>query len=324
MSPPLLLLHRYLLAGLFLYVVVPASSARAAPPCRSTADCEKRCQQGSLPAAAESCWELGRLHQQGQGGAARDPARARRAWNLACDGGHGPACAALGVAFDRGDGVPKDLYAALQYHHKGCALEVGTSCEVMATSFEKGWRSKPNPFLERRYLIRACQLGVADACGFRVGNNTINLANPNDTPASLPRAVVHFAEECQLGHSDEACSTISILLLEGRGIPRDPARLRTILEAGCLAGSTRACLNLGASHLGGDLMAAYNARAVLSSRKRCHEGRRDSCHDLAWSYLTGRDGVDKDPHQASELLKRACGLGLEQSCATLQRLRPRR
>jgi len=81
--------------------------------------------------SASGCYRLGELLDDERAGVV-DAAGAAAATILACDGGHGPACVALGTRYLEGRGVPEDSSLAKQAWDKGCALGDTESCSRAA------------------------------------------------------------------------------------------------------------------------------------------------------------------------------------------------
>ncbi|GAA7163858.1 hypothetical protein HpBGD52_06330 [Helicobacter pylori] len=57
--------------------------------------------------------------------------KARKYFEKACDLKYGGGCGALGMLYEYGQGVEKDLTKATQFYSKACKLGLQKACEIL-------------------------------------------------------------------------------------------------------------------------------------------------------------------------------------------------
>jgi serine/threonine protein kinase len=125
----------------------------------------------------------------------------------ACNGQVPAACTQLGVLYNRGIGVAKDLGTAALYYERGCAGGDPAGCNNLGTVYQFG------------------------ALGFR---------------ADWSKAAGFYERACNGGHLD-ACANLGALYLdEPDASAQQRTRGRALLQQACSAGISRACSRIGA------------------------------------------------------------------------------
>ena len=120
----------------------------------------------------------------------------------ACEAGDSAACTQLGVLYNRGAGVARDLTAAALYYDRGCAGGDLAGCNNLGTIYQHG------------------------AAGLR---------GDRSKAASL------YERACNGGHL-EGCANLGLLYLNESGSSvQQRARGRELLQQACAAGLARAC-----------------------------------------------------------------------------------
>ncbi|MFP6231076.1 tetratricopeptide repeat protein [Helicobacter pylori] len=76
------------------------------------------------------CFNLGVLYQNGQV-VEKDLTKAAYLYSKACDLKEGMGCGNLGVLYYNGDGVKRDSKKAVQYFSKACKLGEQEACEAL-------------------------------------------------------------------------------------------------------------------------------------------------------------------------------------------------
>jgi len=142
----------------------------------------------------------------------RDPARARRLAERACDLGDAGGCLALAA---RTPGGP-----ARRTLERACRLGAADACDALA----------------RRALEARCDGGDAGAC--------VRLASLLEAGRVLvadgARAAALYGRACSGGRQD-ACVRLGTLHRAGVGVPQDEARARTLYADACRAGEADGC-----------------------------------------------------------------------------------
>jgi hypothetical protein len=103
-------------------------------------------------------------------------------------------------------------------------------------------------------------------------------------------------------------------LVNGQGVPKDPARARPIAERACSSGTLRACNVLALLFEHGDGGPKDEARAVELYERACSGGELRACANLASVRREGRLGQPRDPSRAAELYEKACSGGIAFAC----------
>jgi TPR repeat protein len=88
-----------------------------------------------------------------------------RLFRFACDHGSPDGCASLGVAYEHGKAVPRDLSRAAQLYDRACTGGNGTACRYVADFARKGTGVARDPERAKKLAARACELGEKQACG---------------------------------------------------------------------------------------------------------------------------------------------------------------
>jgi serine/threonine-protein kinase len=125
-----------------------------------------------------------------------------RACGEACDAGDAGSCTQLGVLYNRGSGVARDLSAAALHYDRGCRGGDLAGCNNLGTIYQHG------------------------AVGLR---------------GDRPKAASLYERACNGGHV-EACVNLGLLYLDDPAADtRQRARGRELLQQACAAGLGRAC-----------------------------------------------------------------------------------
>ena len=81
--------------------------------------------------------------------------------------------------------------------------------------------------------VRACDLGVVDAC--------LRLASTwTATQRNTDRVAEHFEKACDLG-AGEGCRMAAVAYHRGELVARDARRARELAQKGCVAGDQPSC-----------------------------------------------------------------------------------
>jgi serine/threonine-protein kinase len=159
--------------------VPPAAVAPAASPAAAV---------GATDAASAASAACGRGEPRGCGDA--------------CEAGDAAACTQLGVLYNRGAGVARDLTAASLYYDRGCAGGDLAGCNNLGTIYQHG---------------------------------AVGLRGDRSKAASL------YERACSGGHH-EGCANLGLLYLGDPGAStQQRTRGRTLLQQACAAGVERAC-----------------------------------------------------------------------------------
>ena len=176
-----------------------------------------------------------------------------------CRGGDAVGCALLGLIYEQGRGVPRDLARAVAQYDRACAAGHARSCLTLAAMHEGEGAASAAAYR------RACDAGSGFACAataqhYRKG---VGVRVDADQAGHL------FARGCALG-DPAAC----VLGTEMFARAADRRRAAVLASAGCTQGFAQACLLLGELYeqVEGGKRGAYEAY-----RKGCEVGEERAC-----------------------------------------------
>lgn len=138
-------------------------------------------------------------------------------------------------------------------------------------------------------------------------------------PPGLAKAAEQYEVVCEGGYMP-ACSALANLYQDGRGVPHDPARARTLHQRACDGGAGIGCFNLALMLQGGvwvdaDAEAAGELflRADAAYETACAAGELAWCMNRGVLYEDGF-GVPQDHAKARAIYTDACSKGHADSC----------
>lgn len=117
---------------------------------------------------------------------------------------------------------------------------------------------------------------------------------------------------CELNNTI-SCSDLGMAYLVGRGVPRDVAKAKPLIQKGCRQGYGRACANLGYMHYTGTGVPQNTRKAVRFYTQGCEGRSGAACANLGLMYDMG-DGVAQDFTKADRYFEQACDLGHVAAC----------
>ena len=119
-----------------------------------------------------------------------------------------------------------------------------------------------------------------------------------------PEAMKVLARGCELG-GGAACFDAGVMLGEGIGVAKDPAKAAVLYDKACTIGHPDACMNLGVQYQNGIGVAKDEPKAVTLFAKGCEAGTAMSCSNLG---IVTRDGIGlkADMVKAREAFAKAC------------------
>jgi TPR repeat protein len=259
---------------------------------------------------AEACVALAGLYLDG---ITPDPEIAVRAWQAACDADdlayRGAACAALGRAYEQGEGVAADPALASVAYERACQAGEGASCLVMAARLDAGTGVEADRGLAAARYAQACEAGTSEAC-FRGAWRYDSAVGVTEDDA---RAAALYDIGCQAGDAS-SCNNLGVLYSSGSGVEEDDSRAVALYEQACEGGNAYACVNLGWFCERGEAGCTARSRAPVLYEKGCTLGNPRGCTDLGALYEVGRE-VGVDLAKAHALHKKACDADYALGCA---------
>ncbi|GAA7738518.1 hypothetical protein TH0010_03540 [Helicobacter pylori] len=94
----------------------------------------------------------------------QDFSKARKCFEKACDLNNGGGCSNLGVLYQNGQGVEKDLIKAAYLYSKACELKEGDGCGALGGLYYNGDGVKQDSKKAVALFEKACKLGYKKAC----------------------------------------------------------------------------------------------------------------------------------------------------------------
>lgn len=235
-------------------------------------DCALQCDKGDRA----SCHELGRLYQDGTGGTAKDPARARTLFEKACGLDFGGGCSDLGIALLTGDASAKDPPRAATSFERACKLGEANGCFNLANLYYEGVGVAADKAKSFSLYEQACNAGKAAGC--------INLGAAYDDGEGVavdkPKAFSLFKRACE-GDEPIGCNNLAFMFAQGSGTTADQAQAARYYERGCTLGNAKACEYLAARYLEGKGVDKSPDKARELMKKSCDAGNQAACQPAA-------------------------------------------
>ncbi|GAA8513971.1 hypothetical protein HpBT265_01160 [Helicobacter pylori] len=107
----------------------------------------------------EELFDLGMLSYDKQ-----DFSQARKYFEKACDLNDSSGCKNLGVLYENGQGVEKDLIKVAYLYSRACELKDGWGCSFLGVLYYNGDGVKQDSKKAVALFEKACKLGYKKAC----------------------------------------------------------------------------------------------------------------------------------------------------------------
>jgi uncharacterized protein len=202
--------------------------------CSAASRLDASCVAGDIAA----CVRLGDMYAAGKG-VPRDPARAERAYQRACDGGVADLCNTLGEIVERTGSIEGGMPRAEQLYQKAC--EGGSSAGCLNLGLAAAAREDK----VRAFALyeRSCQGGWAPGCH----QVAVSYEQGDGVTKDVTKAIAFYSEACD-GEDVESCEAVSTLYVAGEVVARDTAiatrfsgKAMQIYDESCRAGIEAAC-----------------------------------------------------------------------------------
>jgi uncharacterized caspase-like protein/TPR repeat protein len=206
-------------------------AAKAMPACRAAL--------AAAPDNPRLLFELGRVEMKA-GGADEE---ALSLFRKAAAAGHAGAMNSVGVAYERGVGVGKDLGEAARWFQRSAEAGNGPAMHRLGLAFKKGEGVAKSPVEALRWFRKS-----ADA-GFIPGMTDVGLAYLNGwgTPKD-PKTALEWLHKAADGGGVVAMNQLGRVYLLGLGVPRDPAEAVGWFRKAAEAGNSLAMESLGKAY----------------------------------------------------------------------------
>ncbi len=217
------------------------------------------------------------------------------------------ACYALGLAHERGTGVPFDLAARNRVMDRACEHGHARACRVLAWAYQDGVEVQHDDPKASTLHAKACEAGDGFACIQRgLMHHWGGLGIPDDEAARtwFSRGMKRLTAACGAGDA-EACHDLGTAHLRGWGTPADAAEAYAAFGRGC-PGYPDSCVHVALAKMHGDGgMAKDTAAALQDLETRCEAGHVFACSSLGQELWLGR-AVPEDLSRAASMLAHAC------------------
>ena len=290
---------------------------------------QRACDLGVL----EACGELGEMYALGANGLNKDPERARKLLETACNRGATMACMTLAVAQSMGlVGGPADPAKAFATAKQVCEERSPRACSILGNFYQSGTGTPADTLRAADVYQRGCDAGDADSCAQaavlpKFSTQTAKaqellqracdlgstygckrLGDIANKAGEFEKAARIYELTCGLSDFQVGCPQIASAYFDGRGVAKDEARARKLLEDACEEGAVMVCHALGTRLRNGKGYVANPVEALRVLDKACGLGWGASCMAVAEMLESRANGIASDPVRAKQLREQACKL----------------
>ena len=220
-------------------------------------------QRGSDEGDAHSQVRLGMLYNAGSG-VARDLAKAAKLWHLAADQGHVIAECNLGVMYQTGDGVPRD-HAKAEMYYKRAASSAGLGPADPTKRCPEAQYGLGCIYFQAADYTSALALFVkAAAGGVKAAQWNVGVMYNKGTGTAIDAATaaIYFKMAADQG-DPKALLNMANIYFRGEGVPRDRAKAVEYFKRAADKGNAMAQWNVATLYKHGDGVACNPALAAL-------------------------------------------------------------
>jgi TPR repeat protein len=247
------------------------------------------------------CLKLGLRYNRGDG-VPKDLAKAAALYGTACDADAETvqACHWLAYLLMTGEGVPKDSAKAVALYTKACDGGYTNGCYILGLFYNEGKQLAKDDAKAVALLTRACDGWILRACT----DLGFLYRHGQGVTKDVSKAVGLYSKACSSAEPN-ACLSLGLMYRRGEDVPKDLAKAATLFSAACDAGDAQACHNIASMNSLGEGVPKDTAKAVTLYQKACDGKYAASCGVLGAFYYLG-DNLPKDLAKAAALFERAC------------------
>lgn len=194
----------------------------------------------------------------------------------------------LGVMYNKGEGVPKDVAKAVEWWQKAAAQGQAAAQHLLGLMCAKGEGVQKNSVKAVEWFQKAAAQGDADAQN--------NLARMYYLGEGIPKDVAKAAEWVQKAAEQGvamAQARLGGMYEDGEGVPKDASKAVEWWQKAAVQGDALAQYNLGIMYDSGKGVPKDAAKAVEWYQKAAAQGHADAQYQLGGSYYFGA-GVPRD------------------------------
>lgn len=230
----------------------------------------------------------------------------------ACNRGDSMACSNLGSALTTGQRLQRAPDRGSQFTRSACDAGNPLGCnnglilELQRAPEEVDWNAAIHDALQ------ACTSPLSPTCSALV--ILVILGKVQLSPELISR----FDKQCAAGEAG-VCAGLSIMYMEGQGVPKDVPKAFQLAEKACDLGDGAACHNLGIWYRDGLHTREDAEKALAYLTQSCVASNADGCTELG-RLCWNKPGGCKLPgkyDKASDLLDDVCKAGDADACEAL-------
>lgn len=227
-----------------------------------------------------------------------------------CQAKDAMACNNLGLLYQRGLHVSKDLKRANEFLERSCSLGAPIGCHNLAINLTHA-RGIPKDIKQANTLFQAaCTTKLARSCT----NLGISHARGRGLPIDHAKAAALYKQGCD-GGSAIGCTNLGMAHERGQGVKKQPVLANTLFDKACQLKDMEGCNNLAFNLLAANPK-RYSKRAIDLLKMACDQHHIKACHNLGILYFKIKGDVDK----ARTVFTKACKGQHEDACSVLRRL----
>jgi uncharacterized protein len=251
-----------------------AAPKDAAPVPQTDARLRARCETGSDEGALQACLDLALRLREGHGSeiTAPQPTASIELLHRACDRKHAAACAELGLSYQDGLGLSKDLSRAADLYRSACEAGAGRGCSRLGALYLTATFVSRDTALAHGYSETGCEHNDGLGCV----NLGLMYQRGDGVKRDPERAVQLHYKACML-EEGRGCTLLGELYAAGSGVARNPKLAELFNGRGCVLGDGRGCGNVGVSFQVGFGAQQSPRRAAHYFKRACAAGEQRFC-----------------------------------------------
>ena len=217
--------------------------------------------------------------------------------------GNAPAQYELGVCYQNGKGVSKDMTEAVKWYRKAAEQGHATAQCSLGVCYDNGNGVSKNPEEAVKWYRKAAEQGHATA----QNNLGVCYDNGEGVDKDMTEAVKWYRKAAEQGYAQAQCN-LGLCYEYGKGVSKDMAEAVKWYRKAAEQGHAVAQVNLGVSYDNGEGVSKDYAEAMKWYRKAAEQGDAEAQNNLGECYYNG-NGVSKNPEEAVKWWRKAAEQG---------------
>lgn len=158
-----------------------------------------------------------------------------------CDGGDGDSCATLGLIYQQGLGVAKDVERGAFFLKRGCRAGSKFGCVSLGAAYENGVGVKKDAEHAAELFTMACEAKDSSACDHEAKLYFLGDGVTKDEA----KGIELLGRACDLGNAG-SCLVLGLRENQGIGVAQDKTKAAKLIKRACDGGIPAACSALRA------------------------------------------------------------------------------